>query len=130
MPFTSVCAVKSICVSGDDRAPLACRLWVNREGLGFAEAEDLPPTQAVDLVEDPAADVWHPLRAAKFGGVSSLDIFLAAPATGAEARVFYVGFKGVATRHKRVVVEAVYESRPQLSDHAARADQTRAAFGS
>lgn len=127
LPLTSVCRVKSLCVSGadDGTAPARARVWVNRPDLGWAEADAAPPTQELELPVDAAADAWHPLRAARFGAVSSLTLLLRGTHAGdgdSDACVYFIGLKGVSTGLTRRVVEAVYETRPQLSDHPVRAD--------
>jgi hypothetical protein len=132
LPLTSVCRVKSVCVSGadDGSAPRLLRVWANREDLGWAEAEATPPTQELELPVDAAADAWHALRAARFGAVSSLTLLLRGTHGGGgggdggdgASAVYFVGLKGASSGLTRRLVEAVYEARPQLSDHQARAD--------
>jgi len=126
LPLTSVCRIKSVCVSGgaDGTAPTSATLWANRDDMDFTEAETCAPTQTLELPLDATADVWHPLRAAKWGAVHSLSLLLRGThdASADASCVFFVGLKGVATGMTRRVVEAVYEARPQLSDHTARAD--------
>jgi hypothetical protein len=60
-------------------------------------------------------------RATKFSNVHCLTLFFTETFGGGSAVLHYVGFKGVSTGARRGVVDAVYESKPQMSDHAARA---------
>lgn len=122
IPFTSPVRVKSVCVGGDEA--LEAALYVDKEGLDFAGAGEIAPAQALALPADPAAELWHTLRAARFQSVTSLTLLLRGGGEVADdgAVVYFVGLKGAPTGHRRGVVQAVYEARAQLSDHQARAD--------
>ena len=125
IPFNSAVQVRALCFGGlrDGSAPARASLWVNREELDFAAAADVPPVQELELVEDESSDAWYPLRATRFSGVTSLALLLSGTHGGGdESAVYFVGLKGVASGHTRQTVDAVYETRPQLADHAARAD--------
>jgi hypothetical protein len=123
IPFTSPVRVKSVCVAGDEA--LEARLFVDKEGLDFAGAAESAPAQALELPADPAAELWHTLRAARFQSVTCLTLLLRGGGTVSDdgaAVVYFVGLKGAPTGHRRGVVQAVYEARAQLADHQARAD--------
>ena len=124
VPFDNAVRLKSICISGSNSgaAPARLKVYANREDIDFASASETAPTQEFDLPEDVDAELWHPVRAAKFGNITCLTLLFEGTHGADESEIFYVGFKGVATGYKRQIVEAVYEARPQLSDHEVRAD--------
>lgn len=125
VPFTNTVRLKSLCISGDEdgSTPSSVKVFVNRDDMDFAMAEEATPTQEFELPEDPSASLWHPVRAAKFGSVTSLALLFRGTHGDADAsNLWFVGMKGVATGLVRRPVEAVYEARAQLSDHEVRAD--------
>lgn len=131
VPFTSDVRVRSICISaGPGRSPTKARLFANNARVDFSSLDSISPTHVLSaLPEDPASELWHPLPTARFGSVNHLCIALSgcsggeggAAAGGAGGgggggggggvRIFYIGIKGVDTKAKKVVVEAVYELR-------------------
>lgn len=127
IPFTSPCRVRSVCVSGPAGAqPGSARLFVNRDDLDLASAGDAAPAQELALPLDAYAELWHPLRAVKFGAVSTLVVHLDGVAGGGgdgdASAVWFVGLKGTASGLRRGAVTAVYEARAMPADHpAARA---------
>ena len=65
----------SLKVSGpaDGSAPSTIKLFINRDNMDFNDAEDLPPTQTLELK---GASATLPLQFTKFQAVSSLTVFL------------------------------------------------------
>lgn len=63
-------------------------------------------------------------QAAKFNNISSLQVHCRGNAGLDESddavpvRIFWVGLRGDVTGFRHGIVNAVYESRPQLSDHS------------
>ena len=130
IPFTSPCRVRSLCVSGPaGAAPGRVRLHVNRDDLDLSCAGDAPPAQEVTLPLDADAELWHPLRAVKFGAVTSLTLHLDGVAGGGEgddaSAVWFVGLKGTASGLRRGAVAHVFDERAMPADHP----QTRATAG-
>ena len=123
LPFTSACKIKSICISGPaGMQPGRARLFINRDDIDLDLAADIPATQELDLPLDVSADAWHPLRAARFGAVTTLSIYLSDVAGGSHgadncACVYFIGLKGTASGLRRGIVTAVYEARAMPSDH-------------
>ena len=121
VPFLCTVRVTRLCVSSaSSRSPATCKLFVDKADLDFSAAEAMPPSQQLDLVEDPLAELWHPLKVAKFNNVSSVQIFL----TGAlrddieDVLVSFIGLKGEVTGHvSSLPTIVVYESAPRLADH-------------
>ena len=69
-----------------------------------------------------------PARLRKFQGLSSLTLFFENSVDGDQTRVYYIGLKGESKKWKHGVVECVYESRPQLSDHKVAGATNAAGF--
>eukprot|EP00640_Fibrocapsa_japonica_P004955 CAMPEP_0113939628 /NCGR_PEP_ID=MMETSP1339-20121228/5916_1 /TAXON_ID=94617 /ORGANISM="Fibrocapsa japonica" /LENGTH=208 /DNA_ID=CAMNT_0000943199 /DNA_START=65 /DNA_END=691 /DNA_ORIENTATION=+ /assembly_acc=CAM_ASM_000762 len=108
VPFSTAVKINSICVvgRGEGCAPSVVKMWVNREDIDFSNAQDVPATQQIDLVEEnPQAEIDYPTMVRKFQNVSTI--------------ISYLGFKGEKTSFKHGVVEAVYESKPMPEDHEA-----------
>ena len=123
IPFTSSVRVKSISVLGatEGTTPRDLHIYVNRDDIDFAMADETPAAQTLALSVDPGAALFYPLRAARFANVSSLTlVFRGAHGGGESSAVAFVGLKGVVTGHRRGVVTAVYESRPMPQDHTIR----------
>ncbi|CAK4656749.1 hypothetical protein LEN26_004354 [Aphanomyces euteiches] len=119
IPFTEAVSVKSICISGgeDGLHPKSVKLFANREDIDFSNATELPPLQKFELVEDFDAQIDYPLHLRKFQGISSLIMYFETSMGGDQTRIYYIGLKGESKKWRHGVVECVYESRPQLSDH-------------
>ncbi|OQR87671.1 hypothetical protein ACHHYP_08173 [Achlya hypogyna] len=119
IPFTEAVSVKSICIAGgiDGLHPTSVKLFTNREDIDFSNASELPAVQKLDLVEDYDATIDYPLQLRKFQGISSLTLFFENSVDGDQTRIYYIGLKGESKKWKHGVVECVYESRPQMSDH-------------
>ncbi|KAG7396811.1 PITH domain-containing protein 1 [Phytophthora boehmeriae] len=120
IPFTEAVSIKSICISGaagDGTHPKEVKLFTNREDIDFSNANELPEQQKLDLIEDDTANVDYPLQVRKFQGVSNVTLFIQNSHGGDETRVYYIGLKGESKKWRHGVVECVYESRPQPSDH-------------
>ncbi|KAF0685662.1 Aste57867_22498 [Aphanomyces stellatus] len=119
IPFTEAVSLKSICISGgeDGLHPKSVKLFTNREDIDFSNASELPPLQKLELVEDFDAHIDYPLHLRKFQGISSLILFFENSTGGDQTRIYYIGLKGESKKWRHGVVECVYESRPQLSDH-------------
>lgn len=133
--FSSTVRLTGVCVSAGE-APGTCpqrlRLFANAPALDFGSAADSSPAQELTLPgPDAGGAVWHPVRAAKFNNLTSLQLLFTGRRGVEEeddedghppVRIYFIGLKGVATGWKSSAVETSYEARPQLSDHAARAD--------
>ena len=57
----------------DGSAPSSIKLFLNRDNMDFSDAEDLPPTAALELKGTSAT---LPLQLTKFQNVSSLTVFI------------------------------------------------------
>ena len=56
--------LKSICVSGgpEDAAPSRLKVWINRDDIDFAKADDLKPLQEWELAPDPECMIQYPTK--------------------------------------------------------------------
>lgn len=128
VPFICPVKIRSLVVMGgaDGTAPRAVKAFVNHESLDFADAEELPPVQEWDLVEDALGVIEYPTRFSRFQNVNRLWLFFEDCHGADHTTISYIGLSGVGTEHKREAVQAVYESRAQLSDHTIK-DQLGAA---
>jgi len=119
IPFTVAVKLKSLCLIGgvDGQAPSKLKLFTNREDVDFEMANELPPVQELELVEDFAGVVDYPVKAAKFNMISSLTIFIPENFGADSTKIHFLGLKGEGTTARRGVVETTYEARAQLKDH-------------
>ena len=125
IPFTNAVKIKSICISGaPGLSPDNVKVFVNRDDLDFSTAADAAAAQELTLPEDADAAIWHPVKpASKFTNVFSLTLLLRDTTASIDySELYFIGIKGSATGLKRQVVQAVYEARPQLSDHEVKQD--------
>jgi hypothetical protein len=122
IPFTCTVRIRSLCVSGEEggRTPDRVRLFKERPALTFDDAQASAAVQEVALAHaDSGADTWHPLKVAKFSGVSSLQLHFTGSGGAEDVRLFFVGLKGDVEGHVRTLpANLVYEARPQAGDHA------------
>ncbi|KNC49123.1 UPF0424 protein [Thecamonas trahens ATCC 50062] len=134
IPFTASVKLQSLVVMGDgDSAffPAHVKLFANpRAVIDFSNADDLEPTQELDLAADALGVMPHLVNPPKFSSLSSLTLYITANGSGdddEQTRIKYIGLGGEhsALVGSREVVITAYESRPQPSDHKTKAD----AFG-
>jgi PITH domain len=136
IPFTEAVSIKSICIQNSSNntataSPRRIKLFCNREDLDFETARELAPQQELELVPPNhfvEGTIDYPLRpAGRFQNISCLSIYIqdnysSDDSTGEESaaaatEITFVGVKGKGTGMKRMVVEAVYESRGMPKDH-------------
>lgn len=139
IPFTEAVSAKSIAIrsirtgnvndNDDDddiqwASPRTVQLFANREGMDFEAARETTPAATFTLLPPdhfPEGTIDYPLRpAGKFANMTSLTVFF--PDNFADdgqvaTLMTYVGLKGKGTGHKKVAVEAVYETRGMKKDH-------------
>eukprot|EP01112_Ceratiomyxa_fruticulosa_P021402 TRINITY_DN750_c0_g1_i1.p1 TRINITY_DN750_c0_g1~~TRINITY_DN750_c0_g1_i1.p1 ORF type:complete len:206 (+),score=43.57 TRINITY_DN750_c0_g1_i1:172-789(+) len=125
IPFNGVVKLRSIIVIGgeDGTSPSKLRIFTNREDIDFSNASDIAPIQEFDLHEDPTGQVEYTPRVAKFTNISSLTFHIPTNFGADFTKIYYIGLKGEFHAQKREAVIAIYESKPQLSDHKSSADQ-------
>eukprot|EP00359_Climacostomum_virens_P008068 CAMPEP_0204917250 /NCGR_PEP_ID=MMETSP1397-20131031/14880_1 /ASSEMBLY_ACC=CAM_ASM_000891 /TAXON_ID=49980 /ORGANISM="Climacostomum Climacostomum virens, Strain Stock W-24" /LENGTH=206 /DNA_ID=CAMNT_0052090037 /DNA_START=82 /DNA_END=698 /DNA_ORIENTATION=- len=119
VPFTCPVKLNSICVIGglDGTSPSLVKAYANRQYLDFASADDLPPTQQFELIENPDGSYEYSTRVSKFMNVTQLQLYFPQNYGCNFMEITYLGFKGEATGHRNEAVIAIYESRPVVSDH-------------
>lgn len=117
--FTGVVKLKSIRVAGgpDGASPSRMKVWINRNDVDFSNADDLPPTQEWELVEDFQAEIPWETRLFKFQNVTSLTIYFPENFGADSSLVYYIGLTGEYQAQNRQPVIATYEARAQPADH-------------
>ncbi|CAM9964479.1 unnamed protein product [Discosporangium mesarthrocarpum] len=94
------------------------KVFVNRDDIDFGVANDLPPVQTLEMVEDSGGvEVDYPTKMTKMQNVSDITLFVPENFGADSTIISYLGFKGVDTKLRHGVVECVYESKPQAQDH-------------
>ncbi|CAE8655711.1 unnamed protein product, partial [Polarella glacialis] len=116
--------VTGITVIGGDGgcAPSRVKLYINREDLDFTTVGDVEPTQELELAEDFHGAVQHPVRAAKFGSVTSLALLFPENLGGEQTRIHWIGIWGVGSEYKRQAVQCVYEAVASRKDNNVKDD--------
>ena len=120
IPFTVSVNVKSIMIIGGDEesCPNRVKLFKNRDDIDFSNADDANPEQTLEVVYDKRGEHDLMVRPSKFQNVNQLVMYFPSNFGAESTRIQYVGIKGTSTNYKRGIVEnAVYEAKPQLSDH-------------
>ncbi|KAL0477332.1 Pithd1 [Acrasis kona] len=127
IPFTVAVKIKSVSIIGGDSesCPSKMKLYKNRDDVDLDSTDQIKSEQDFDVAYDREGTHDYLVKASKFNNVNSLTIFFPSNHSQGEeqTRLIYVGIKGESTTYKRAVVETVYESKPNLSDHEVRADQ-------
>nr|KYP32125.1 UPF0424 protein C1orf128 family [Cajanus cajan] len=125
IPFTSDVKIKSISIVGgaDGTSPSKMRVFINREGIDFSDAQSMQALQEWDLVENMQGVLEYQTRYSKFQSVANITLHFPENFGGDTTKIHYIGFKGQATQLKRdVVATIVYELMPNPSDHKTRAE--------
>ncbi|ORY88033.1 PITH domain-domain-containing protein [Leucosporidium creatinivorum] len=107
--FSELVRIKSILIgTGGGRSSTAPRLakcWVNRvDGIDFSQTEDVKAEQEWELLESEGGQkgaVEYPVRMAKFGNVSEVDLFFANTRSQSHSRIYYIGFMGETRQLKK-----------------------------
>lgn len=100
-------------------APRRLKLFRNREDVDFTVANDLKPTQVIELPRsNEVADIA--VNRALWNMTTSIDLFFEDNhSDGSEevSRVYYLGFKGDFMALNREPVNVLYEAAANPSDH-------------
>ncbi|KAG7121768.1 PITH domain-containing protein P35G2.02 like [Verticillium longisporum] len=124
VPFTAQVKLHALLLrtSPAPSAPRTLHVFLNRDDLDFASAEDSPPTQTFELAQ--TSDVQEiPVRRALFGKVRRLTLFFPDNFSAGDddvTRLSYVGFRGEWTALGRAPTNIVYESAARPSDHTVK----------
>ncbi|CAH9106324.1 unnamed protein product [Cuscuta epithymum] len=125
IPFTSDVKIKSIAIVGgvDGTSPSKMRVFVNREGIDFADAQTIQPVQEWDLAENLQGVLEYQTRYSKFQSVGNITLHFPESFGADVTQIHYIGLRGEATQMKRdAVANIVYELMPNPSDHKARGE--------
>ncbi|KAK2661334.1 hypothetical protein Ddye_007867 [Dipteronia dyeriana] len=127
IPFTSDVKIKSISVVGGagGTSPSKMRVFINREGIDFSDAEGTQAIQEWELVENLQGVLEYQTRYSKFQSVANITLHFPENFGGDTTQIHYIGLKGEATQLKRdVVATIVYEITPNPSDHKTKAEHS------
>lgn len=121
IPFTAQIRLHSVLIrtSNTDAAPMTLKLYINRDGLDFATASDLQPTQTLELAQSNEIQEIG-VKRALFNTVRSLDLFFEdnwSQGEEDETRISYIGFKGEWMKLSREPVNFLYEAAANPGDH-------------
>ncbi|KAH7649089.1 hypothetical protein FG379_003654 [Cryptosporidium bovis] len=119
VPFSSPCSISSITIIGGDygTSPSKVKIYINNENVDFSTVDELEPTQSLDLIEDFCGVIEHNLKANKFQNVNYIVLHFPTAINSNQTKIYYIQLKGKATKYQRKAVSAVYESKPNVSDH-------------
>ena len=113
IPFYTQVAIKSMTLIGgeDGTAPSKVKLYVNVTNPDFDLLEG-KPTHQIDTIENPDGTLVYNLPQFKFGAVWSLTLIVPSCLDSDHSKIYYIGFKGIATKKKqKVPISAKYELR-------------------
>ncbi|KAI1447564.1 PITH domain-containing protein [Annulohypoxylon stygium] len=122
VPFTGQVKLHSILLrtSPSDSAPRTFKLFINRDCLDFETAEELQPTQIIELSQ--TSDIQElPVKRALFSKVRHLSLFFEDNFGDDDedtTRVSYIGFKGEWMQLGRAPSQILYEAAPNPNDHS------------
>ncbi|KAL5783380.1 hypothetical protein ACOSP7_008409 [Xanthoceras sorbifolium] len=115
--------IKSISVVGgaDGTSPSKLRVFFNREGIDFSDAQGMQAIQEWELAENLQGVLEYQTRYSKFQSVASITLHFPENFGGDTTQIHYIGLKGEATQ-RDVVATIVYEITPNPSDHKTKAE--------
>ncbi|PHH90709.1 hypothetical protein CDD83_2863 [Cordyceps sp. RAO-2017] len=127
VPFTGQVKLHSILLrtSASGAAPRTLQLYINRDDVDFGRADELAPSQRLELAQ--TSEVQElPVRRALFGAVHRLALYFVDNFGGDEcSRLSYLGFRGEWSARGRAPAEILYEAAPQPGDHRVRGAAVR-----
>ncbi|KAF2077700.1 hypothetical protein CYY_001017 [Polysphondylium violaceum] len=125
IPFNAVAQLKSLIIIGgaDNSAPSKMKAYVNKDNIDFGNVESITPTQEWILHTDLEGTISYNVKPTKFNNINLLTLYFPANFGAPTTKIFFIALKGVYTNAKREIVNTVYESRPQMSDHKTENNQ-------
>ncbi len=114
VPFNSVVKIKSFVLIGgeDGTSPSHIKMFVNTENPDFNLIESGIATQEFDCIENPQGELHYSLRPSKFNNVQSISIIVDRNHGGDNTKIHYIGFVGVKTNKKKLVLVGNFELKP------------------
>jgi PITH domain len=114
IPFTSVVKVKNMILIGgeDGTSPSHIKLFVNCENPDFNLIENGNATQEFDCIENANGLLYYGLRPSKFNNVQSITIIVDRNHGADNTKIYYIGFTGIKTNKKKMVLLGNYELKP------------------
>ncbi|KAL1876908.1 hypothetical protein VTK73DRAFT_8985 [Phialemonium thermophilum] len=122
IPFTGQVKLHSILIRtcNSDSAPRTLKVFINREDIDFATAEEAEPTQIFELARTSEVQDLA-VKRARFSKVQRLTLFF--PDNFGDddedvTRITYLGFRGEWMQLGRAPTNILYEAAANPSDHA------------
>jgi len=115
--------LKSIFIAGPlgELHPKKVHLFANRDDIDFSTADDLRPTQLLELAPDLNAELEYFLRGG-FQSCGSLCMYFPDSYGGENLRINYIELRGKFKAIKVKAVKAVYELNPIASNKEIKED--------
>jgi len=119
IPFTGSVKLRALLLKTGpaEHTPSKVALYNNVQHVDFSDITDLKPTQEFTVAQGREVGEYH-VMTAKFPSVTSITLFFPASQGADTTRIYYVGFLGQWSERRNEPVIAVYESKPNLADHA------------
>ena len=116
IPFNSAVKMKSMTMIGgeDGTSPATIKLYVNKENPDFDLIDGCVATQEFECIENPEGELPYQLRPNKFNNVFSLTIIVTRNYSGDTSKIYYLGFTGLRTNKKKMVMLGNYELKPLI----------------
>lgn len=114
IPFNSVVKIKTFTMIGgeDGLSPSHVKLFVDCENPDFSLIENGIPSQEFDCIQNPEGELQYGLRPSKFNNVQSLTFVIDKNHGGNNTKLYYLGFTGIKTNKKKMVLLGNYEVKP------------------
>jgi len=126
IPFLSVVKIKSMVMIGGEEglSPSHMKIFVNNDNPDFSLIEEGVATQEFDCVQNPEGEMQYGLRPSKFNNVQSLTIIIDRNHGGDKSKIYYIGFTGIKTNKKKLVLVGNFELKP-VNDPNKAMDKTK-----
>jgi len=126
IPFNSVVKIKSFILIGGEEgtSPSHIKMFVNCENPDFGLIENGNPTQEFDCIPNPQGELQYGLRPSKFNNVQSITILVDRNHGANNSKIFYIGFTGIKTNKKKLVLVGNFEIKP-VDDRNKIPDKTK-----
>ena len=128
IPFNSAVKMKSLTMIGgeDGTSPAIIKVFVNKENPDFDLIEGSTPTQEFECIENPDGELSYQLRPSKFNNVFSITIIVTRNYSGDTSKIYYLGFTGVRTNKKKMILLGNFELKPMIDGTSAKEKEVNA----
>jgi len=125
IPFMSAVKIKSMTMIGGENgtSPAVIKLYVNKENPDFDLIDGSVCTQELECIENPEGELSYQLRPNKFNNVYSLTIIVTRNYSADNSKIYYIGFTGMRTNKKKMVMLGNYELKPMIDQNTIKDKQ-------